>query len=61
MQLYKLCFISLSAFLSACIFDFDGENNSDSSPAAGEVLPHTKLQLNHHAERIQHSLSTMGF
>jgi len=25
------------------------------------VLPHTKLQLNHHAERIQHSLRTMGF
>jgi len=53
----KLCFISLSA----CIFDLDGDEKSDSPPAAGEVLPHTKLQLNHHAERIQHSLSTMGF
>ena len=38
MKLFKLCFIALSAFLSACIFDLDGDDNSDSSPAAGEVL-----------------------
>lgn len=38
MQLSKLCLIALASLLSACIFDLDGKDDSDSSPANGELL-----------------------